>query len=395
MILALATILTVVVGLPPGDSLLRPDLAADPEEGPAVIVRHRPAQPLVAVRLSVPARAPAGAVSLLQELARAPFETGAAALGARATLARTPTHAIYSVVGPAEVYPEMVALLRRAVGPPDLSGVRLVPARHAADRALAAERDTPEPLVRHRLRQVLLPELPRAGAAATLTAGDVTRVWRRFFIPERMTAVVVGPMPPEEALAPFRGWQRPPEPSGVRRPPVAASADPAPQVVRPWIGLAYRTRAEPAVLAVTAALLARHLSLLALRSCTAEFWWNGERRALVIIASAEPPAEAAADSAAAAIPLAERLRAGLAEVAAALTPASVAIARRGLMHDMFVAARTPQGLAELIGDFHDRTGAADGAQEFLSDLVRVDARDVHRVLVSLDEVAPVVVEVRP
>ncbi|MND02953.1 hypothetical protein D3C83_225450 [compost metagenome] len=70
-------------------------------------------------------------------------------------------------------------------------------------------------------------------------------------------------------------------------------------------------------------------------------------------------------------------------------------ARRALWHDMLFDARTPMGLASLIGRFAERTGDPHAAAGFLDALLRVDADDVGAALLDLLHESPAVVEVGP
>lgn len=369
----------------------------DPARGPRVVLRPLDEPPLVVLRLSVPideSAEPSGAAWVLQELVRERFEAAAADLGARAELRRSPGHAVYMVTGAAEDFAALVDLLRRATERPRLDPGEIRAAAARADRQALAALELPAVRVRRDLQSKLFPTHPPSGERIrldALTPDRLDRFWRAHFIPERMNVVVVGPVDRAEVGEAFRGWPRPERGSRRSSGRAAAATEPPPaaQAIAEWAGIGWTAELDPAVLAVGAVLIAGRLAAAPLRRADSELWWGRERVALVAIGSAPAKGEGAA------VATAQALRMAVAAVATDATPDDVARARRALRGRLFSAARTPGGLAEMIGEFDDRTGDPWAAGRFLAMLSDVDALRVRFALRRLLERSPAVVEVKP
>ncbi len=383
--------------LPPGwtgvEGGLGPIEVVEPRGGPRVVYRSLAAPSLVAVRLSVPVEerpGSRGAARLLQALARGTLEAGAAAIGARAELEWTPTHAVYTIMGPAESFAAMAALLRRVLSEPELSarGVAAVQAR--SEREALAELELPGARVRLGLRASLFPTPDAAGSPSTadrLRPEHLEWFWRRYYVPERMTAVVVGAVPLSEVVSAFRGWPAPPAPSAPPPPAEAVDPPPRPEAVATWAGIGWSVASrDPAVLAVASAIVTSRLAATGLTRARAELWWQLDRIGFVVIGSALPGAGAAP---------ALTLRWALERAAEEVQADEVAAARRTLYHALVYDARTPWGLASLIGRFADRTGDPRAAERFLDALHGVDASRVRSALLAIVHASPAVVEVGP
>lgn len=392
------------------DSVLGPVVAARPEGGPLVVVREQPESRLVAIRLAVRVSEPpglAGAARVVLELARPRLEGAVAAVGGRASVERTATHAVYRVVGPADEFDRLAAaVLRAAAWPADVEPGALAAARVAAQAQATAEADTPEPLLRARLREALFPELggaPGAGAdLAGLTPEQLRRWWAATAVASRAAVVVAGGVEAARVAAAFREWpvrgsRGSPSTAVARRggerpAPATRASPPAPQVVSRRLGLGYpASRLDPAALAVAAALLQEQFARSGMTGAAAEVWWSQRRRALVLLAADRP---AAAGDGAAASPR-TRLERAVADAAERADATAVARVRRRIVRDMLLAARSVEGLAEVVGGMLDRTGEPDAAPRFVAALERVDPHDVAGVLRALRETRPEVVEVAP
>lgn len=364
--------------------------------GPLVVVREQSAPPLLAIRLSIPFEEPrdlAGAGRVLQLLVQDRVRGEVERFGGRIELHRTPTHLVYSVRGPALAFGDMVAVLRYAVSPPRSvfqaqKGVWLTARREAL-----AVYETPDRLVRHRLEVALFPE--QAVEPGDLTSAelpgpaDLEWFWRRWFRPSAMSVVAVGAVAPEVVRAAFRGW---PEPTaaGRRRPrSLPTSAPPAPELITPRVAVGYRGgAAEPAALALAAALVDESLHTLRLRHSAAELWWTSDGAALVVLAT-----PATGDGLTFA-----HLRTDLqicVSDAARATAEEVARQRRRLEHALLMRARTPAGLASLLGEFLDRTGDPHSAGRFLTALGEIDDEEVRDTLRTLIYQPPTVIELEP
>ncbi|HEY8470299.1 MAG TPA: hypothetical protein VIL18_11685 [Longimicrobiales bacterium] len=390
----------------PGDTAgpLGPVAVIRPAGGPLVVVREQPESRLVAIRVAVELREPAGeAARILAEVVRPRLESGAAELGARAAVEVAPSHLVFRVVGPAGEFERLAALLRRGlVVPAGTTATALDAARIQAQARAAAELDTPGPLLRSLLRDALFPALAGSQGGETgpapLTAERLAQWWAATARPSRVAVTVAGGVEAALVAAEFEDWPaagaaRDRE-RGPQRPAPQRASPPAPQVVYRAAGLGYRAhRLDPAVLAVAAALLERRLARSGIPGATAELWWNGENRALVLLAS-ERAAAAGRDGQAGAS-LRERLEAAIADMADRPAAAEVLRVRRRLVRDILFAARTAEGMAEVLGQMLDRTGEPMAAHRFLAALQRVDARAVVTALRALGRTQPQAVEVAP
>src|SRR5690606_5444001 len=175
-------------------------------------------------------------------------------------------------VGPADEFGRLAALvLRAATVPAGASPGAVAAAVQRARSQAAADLDTPEPLVRARLREALFPGLAEASgpgrALDGLTPDRLARWWAAQAGPGRAAVVVVGGVEAARAAAAFGDWPVRGERTGRAAPddrdgdPLPPSPPPA-QIVARRIGLGYpASRVDPAALAVAAALLERRLAL--------------------------------------------------------------------------------------------------------------------------------------
>src|SRR6185437_1246670 len=105
---------------------------------------------------------------------------------------------------------------------------------------------------------------------------------------------------------------------------------------------------------------------------SAEMWWTEGRAAVVVAGSAPAPTGVRAAA------LAERLQRCVAEVAASFTSAALERHARLIRHNFLLRARTPEGMASILGDFLDRTGEPEGALLFLDALAALDEGRLRR-----------------
>lgn len=368
------------------------------KDGPLLVVREQNAPPLIAIRLSVPVSEPpslAGAGRVLQLLVENRARSEVERFGGELVLSRTPTHLVYAVRGPAAAFGEMVAVLKYAVAPPlgiaTTQSAIWVTARQEA----LADFETPERLLRQRLEAILFPELAPLEAAPELqrlpSAAQLEWFWRRWFRPERFAVVVVGAISPEQARAAFRGWPVPPRTNA--RPPGSSSGGGEPprlEVIGVRTGLGYPGGAtQPAALAIAAALIDEALPALGLRQATSELWWMSGRTALVVMGAAPPSGPGAPFS------LTTTLQLAVAGAASRTTTADLERVRHRLRHSLLMRARTPGGMADVIGEFLDRTGDPQGANDFLVELSELDDDDIRSTLRTLVYRSPLVVELAP
>src|SRR5690606_31548087 len=258
------------------------------------------------------------------------------------------------------------------------------------ERAGHALSELPDRRVRADLWSSLFPGAPAGGANAVpgpLASSHLEWLWRRFYRPSAMSVVVVGEVPDTVIRSIFADWPTPPEPGPPPslRPVQGGTAEVQTNAARVGLGRAART-GESGALAAAAELVAARLRAGGIAAAEAEVWWGPGRTALVVLGSALPDAPAASP---------ESIRATIADLAADVTADLVAEAQRTLRRRLLYQARTARGLAAVIGTFHERTGAPDGAARFLDALDRVAAKAVGRILRALVERPDAVLAVGP
>jgi predicted Zn-dependent peptidase len=371
--------------------------AAAAQDAPAVTVHRQPALPMVALRLSIVAPDPpglAGAGHLVQHLHLASLEEQAARVGGRVQAVRGSDAIVYSLVGPASELPYLAGVLRGALRAPTPSSGELLAALSALAEERAAERETAPRYVRAALRARLFPaDLPPAGtelAAARLETSPVAEVWGEIYRPERVSLVAVGDVELEAVQRAFRDLPAAPgggSLGGLFADTVATLEADTPQATRGWIGRAYAApEASPAALSVATRLLQTGLRRRMTRSqVEVEHWWTHQGQALALVV-------ATADSL---LPAAGRTTSTALEwLGQNLSDAGVRDAAAGVRRDMVFFSRTPERMAALIGEFADRSGDPDAAQQFYAALEEVTADDVRAVLAILSAQDPVALTVR-
>jgi predicted Zn-dependent peptidase len=352
------------------------------QAAPAVTVHHQPALPVVALRLSVLAPDPpgyAGAGHFIQHLHLPRLEEQAARVGARVQAIRGTDAVVYSVVGPASELPYLAGLLQAALRPPAPSSAELLAAQRALAEERAAGRETAPAYVRAALRARVFPaDLPPAGTDAAASRLEGTRlrdVWGTMYRPGRVSVVAVGDVELEAVRRAFRDLPgAPAEGLGDE----AADTVPAleadtPQATRGWIGTAWSApEADPAAMSVAARLLQGALRRRMPRSAVeVEHWWTHQGQALaLVVATPDSLVPAARRTVSGAL---ETLRQGLGARA-------VRDAANGVRRDLLCFSRTPERMAELIGEFTDREGDPEAAQRFYAALEAVTEDDVRRLL---------------
>jgi len=370
-------------------------LHIDDDDGPEIVAYLQPEMELVAVRLSIQMEEYPGAVSgavAHQQLVRDRLSAAVARLGGRVELERRPTHVVYTLVGPGRELPGMVAALRQALLSPAGTSDELTAAWLRAERVALAEMEIPAARVRHELwRRFEAADDAGDALVAVHGPGALPAFWHRYYRPERMRVIVVGGTDENTILAVFSDWEAPSGSAGAL-PPLRVEVDPAPQLMAPWVGIAYDGRAIPlATLAVATRLLNNAVTDTGAREAAAELWLQGDGAATVLVASGPPGSTGSA----AVRRLADALTGSMDAAAVLASDAAVERARRSLRRDLFYASRTPEGLAELLGDFADRTGDVGTVGRLLSQLDRVEGADVRAALRVLASRHPMVVELTP
>jgi predicted Zn-dependent peptidase len=389
--------LALALAAAPPDTARAP--AHPPQAGPAITVHTQPALPVVALRMSIVAADPpgyAGAGHLFQHLLLPSLEEQAARVGGRVQAIRGTDAIVYTVIGPASELDYLAGILRSALRvPTGAAGATMLQSLSALAGERGSERETAPSYVRAALRSQLFPgDLPAAGtddAAARLQAADLAAVWGEIYAPDRVSIVAVGDVSLGAVERAFRSLPAPPA-SGQLSSDVAdtlpALAADTPQATRGWIGTAWRAdSANPAALSVTARLLRSSLRRRMTRSSVeVEHWWTHQGQALALVV-------ATPDSL---VPAARRTVAGaLTMLGSAVSDEAVRAAAASVRREMLFYSRTPERMAELLGEFADRGGGRDAAQAYYAALGAVTEDDVRRVLEQLAAAEPGTVYVAP
>jgi predicted Zn-dependent peptidase len=393
------TSLIVAAGLAAGDSVpARAAAAAAPSAAAGAVTVHRqPAIPVVAVRLSVLADDPpgyAGAGHLIQHLVYPSLQEQVRRVGGEVFMERNADAIVYTVLGPAAELPYLAGVLRSALRPPAPSPSALLAARYALLEERLAEWETAGSHVRATLRTRLFPDqLSPAGtdaSAARLADASLSAVWGEIYRPDRVSIVAVGDVRMEEVAGAFSELPAPPaerlERDAVDSVPDAPLA-PA-QATQGWLGAGWMADdANAAALLVTSRLLHDRLQRdVPAATVEVEQWWTRDGQALVAVVAAPS----------AALPAARRsLDGALAALRRDATGARVRAAAVAVRRDMLFYGRTPENMAEIVGQFIDRSGDSASPQRFYDALAAVDEDDVRRVLDLLAERTPVRADVPP
>lgn len=364
---------------------------------PLFVVHRQPAIPLVSLRMALLVDDPpglAGAGHLLQHIQYPGLERQAQEVGAKVQVERTSDAIVYTVTGPTAELRFLASLLRSTLQPPTAGpGARL-----AAERDLTGERlaewETAGRHLRSALRAHLFPaDLSAAGteaSAARLSSTPLDELWARIYRPDRLAILAVGDVALEDVRREFADLPPAPELEDFATHVDTATLAPltAAQATRGWFGIGYPADdLEPAAVSVTARLLGNLIAdRLPGSESAGEHWWTHHGQALVLVAAAPPELLSEAPA---------RLRSAPAELLESLTADGVSDAARALRHDMLFYSRTPDRMAEVVGQFIDRGGEADSAQHFYAALAEVELDDVREVLEQLGDAAAVWVEIPP
>ncbi|MSR35596.1 MAG: insulinase family protein [Gemmatimonadetes bacterium] len=381
--------------LPAGSAALRPDSVLTPPGGPKLIRLTAPGSGLTTMRLSVrmdemPAEAGAGQILLMLGLERA--RAAASPVGARIEGTRTPWGIAYTVVGSSDDFDYLAYVLREAVAEPKLDRVDLERARTRVREAADHARETGAGRLGAELRSAAIPgSLALVGTPESLeglSATSMRDLWSRTHRRERMSVVVVGAEPLELVLAALKDigarGRAPLPPTGKAEITHTTKVE----VLRHWYGEAWVAGdvRDPKAAVLAGLVASRMRDTKSDIQTNVEVWDVGRARVLAITGAAYPAGAAA---------LRLRVSGALAETAAKLAPDEIGPAVAALRFDLLSSARTPWGLAELVGRYHDATGSADAAYQHVADLERIDLAVMRAYLQELQKRGPARAEIRP
>jgi predicted Zn-dependent peptidase len=373
---------------------LVPDHLLTPPGGPAIAVFRGVRPEVVSLRLSFPldeVGGEAGAGQFLQRQAMARMLPVADRIGARAEVHRTPQGLVYQVSGTIADLDFLGWILRTGVQAPDAA--RMEETRRVIQVENDRRMETPQGVLAALLRTDLAPETPSVfGTSGTVGRIDVMQlraIWERSHRLDRARLVVAGRVTPELALALASELGLP---SGVA-PDYPPGSDPGtprpePQVNRHWIAEGYRLQAGEEV----AALVAGQWLAEDVRAAEHDFevgveiWDLGGARALVLTSAAFPRSAGAQRT---------WLDGAFTDAAARITEADVSRVADAVRNQITMAARTPWGLAELVGQAWDAGNGPEGVETLLASLDSLGAAEVSRLFSTLAAATPVREELSP
>ena len=365
-----------------------------PPGGPEIAIFRGVRPEVVSLRLSFPLAevgGEAGAAQFLQRQALARMQPVAARIGARAEVHRTPQGLVYQVSGTLADLDFLGWILQTGLQAPDATQME------ETRRAMQVENDrrmeTPEGVLAARVRADLAPELPSVfGTSGTVARIDVVQlrsIWERTHRADRARLVVAGRVTPELALALALALALP----GGVPPDYPPGADPGspraePQVNRHWIVEGYRLQATEEV----AGLVAGQWLAEDVRAAEHDFevgveiWDLGGARALVLTSAAFPRSAGA-----------QRIWIDQAfeDAASRITDADVTRLAGAVRTQIAMAARTPWGLAELVGQAWDAGNGPEGVELLLADLETLTGAQVSQLFRALAAASPVRQELAP
>lgn len=363
----------VLLGTGSDPESLRPDTVLRPPEGPAIAFVEAPGAPVAAIRVTVPFvefGADAGAGYLIQMLALQRVRRLRETLGVDVVANRASRGLVYQVNGAVADFDHLAGVARALLARPESTG--FVAARTRLENMNREERETPRGALRLRLRSRMAAATPPVtGTLASLEALNPARLvalWRRSHRRGALSVVVVADVPPEAALSALAelGEAGPaPEPDPFAGADAGNSGAPRPERIRSWYGEAYGSGdARDPRSALFTRLANDHLPEIGGEfEPHLERWELAERSWLVLTAAAFARNANA---------MRARVRGYLGDVRATLSPAVVRNARAALRAELLTEARSPGGLAAVIGRHFDATGDGDGAADYLQRLEEID-----------------------
>jgi predicted Zn-dependent peptidase len=394
LVLLLAGLAGLSPANPPGTAELESTRLSN---GAAVAVHRQPGVPVVSLRMSILAPDPAGysgAGHMIQHVLFPSLRDRAARVGGVVQIQRTSDAIVYTASGPAAELDFLAQLLVSALSPPAAPIDVILRAERELREERLAEWETAPAHTRALLRAQVFPaDLSAAGtdrAATRFTGSSLPTIWGQMYQPERVSVVAVGDVylaDVEEAFAAIPG------PSevrrlGIERDSVVLMSLAPPQATRAWFGYAYLTTDLPAAAVTTTARLLGELlrDRVPTAQVDAEHWWTHHGQSIVLVIAAPE----------AAVPLARRsLGTAVGTLLEEVEARDVTQAAATIRREMLFYSRTPDRMAEVIGQFIDRDGDPNGTEQFYADLDRMRAADVREVLETILERTPARVEIPP
>jgi predicted Zn-dependent peptidase len=396
------SLLPLLVGLAAADSVPAPRLLPPPEQqrtaaGASVTVHRQPALPIVALRLALLADDPpgyAGAGHLFQHLVYGSLQDQVARVGGRVQVQRTSDAIAFTVTGPASELDHLAAALRSTLRVPPAGADLVLRASRELSEERMAEWEIAGSHVRAALRGRLFPaDISPAGtdhSAARFESRGLASLWAEMYRPERISVIAVGDVQTAEVRQAFADLPAPP--SAARLPTLRDTVSLLPlapaEATRAWLGHGWlASEMDPVALSITARLLRDEVrARLPAAEVEVEHWWTHHGQALALVVSAPENQTSSAQRV---------MGTAISGLRTNLTEGRIQSAGRAIRRDMLFYARTPDRMAEVIGQFADRSGDPEAAQRFYAELTAVDEDRVREVLDELLERTPARVEIAP
>lgn len=390
---------TLAVGAPSAagyaSGQLRPDTTLALPGGPTVALLQTGSSEVVSIRASVPfTERPdeAGAGQLLRILARDRMAGLADRVGATVEVHRTPSALVYQISGASQDLDFLAWVLREGMSAPEAS--RFDGARRELVTDLERRLETPEGALGLRLQRALAPgSIPLPGTLGSLERLDPSRLsaaWARSHHRPDIRVVVAGRINPTLVMAALADLGLPdsaPEPQVPPGEPLA-EAQPSPEVIRHWVGRAYRLDDGSGAAALVAS---RHLARVLQESpgdyeAGVELWELETGQALVVSGAAYPRSQQA---------MRTRVAGLLSEGLERLDQGRVRELAEELRAELRYTARTPWGAADLVGQGWDAGFGPDGVDVLMAALTSLDQGQVRSLLEGLSGTSPVQEEILP
>ncbi len=384
-----------VVPIPADTGIFRPDAELRVPGLPRVVLYRTGTSDVVTLRLSVPleeAPEEAGAGQLLRRLAQDRMDALASRVGAQVRVIRHGTALVYEVSGSAADLDFLGWILREGVRAPEEGRFQEIRREALAD--VARRLETPQGVLALRVREALSPGAPPPhGTTSALERMDAARlasVWARSHRLDQSHLVVVASLPTEVLLASLVDLGLPEAGPDPVLPPLPPTGEPRPrpEVIRFWLAEAWPVEGgrDPRALVAVRLLTETIRDRPGDYELGVELWEVGRRWALVLSGAAYPRAQQA---------MRTRLQGLLRETSGRVTDEAVRTHAAEVRRDLLNSARTPWGLAELVGQALDLGETPQEVEGFLETLARMEAADLRRFLDGLAATTPVREEVRP
>jgi predicted Zn-dependent peptidase len=331
---------------------------------------------------------------MIQHLIFPSLEDRVARVGGRAQMQRTADAIVYTVTGPSSELPYLSQLLISTLQVPQAPQDVLLRVDRILREERLAEWETAAAHARSVLRNQLFPtDISAAGtdrSATRFTSGALPSLWANIYRPERVSIVAVGDVYLGDVQRQFAELPRPPAAPAllIERDSVVAGALAPAQATRAWLAAGYLANdLNPAAVTITARLLGDLIrTRVPSAQVEAEHWWTHHGMAVVLVVAVPERDMASARRV---------MGTAVSTLRQEVSFLRAVEASHAVRRELLFFSRTPDRMAEVIGQFVDREGDPDAAERFYADLADLDDRDVREVLDRLIDLTPARVEIPP